>query len=168
MLRTALYVFAIACLSCGKKTTHKKKSTAATQSILPSNTGNLSELVLVISEDLWAGSAGKVITDILQENIKAIPQQEALFDIYNIEAKDFSNIFKTHKNVFWVSDSEDEKFERIDQMWSKDQLYVHLSNTSEEALINNLKEHIYTIRTWFVNKDQKRRLKNSKPLLIKK
>ena len=170
MLRTALYVFsfAIACVSCGKKTTHKKKSTAATQSILPSNTGNLSELVLVISDELWAGSAGKVITDVLQENIKAIPQQEALFDIYNIEAKDFSNIFKTHKNVFWVSNSEDEKFERIDQMWSKDQLYVHLSNTSEEALINNLKEHIYTIRNWFVDKDQKGGDKNSKPLLIKR
>ena len=158
MLRTTLYVFlfAIAYASCGKKTAHKEKSTAATQSILPSNTGNLSELVLVISNELWAGSAGKVITDVLQENIKAIPQQEALFDIYNIEAKDFSNIFKTHKNVLWISNSEDEKFERIDQMWSKDQLYVHLSNASEEELINNLKEHIYTIRAWFVDKDQKK------------
>jgi len=164
MLRTALYVisFAIAFVSCGKKTTHKKQSGAASQSILPSNTGNLSELVLVISDELWAGSAGKVISDVLQENIKAVPQQEALFDIYNIEAKDFSNIFKTHKNVLWVSNSENEKFERIDQMWSKDQLYVHLSNTSEEALINNLKEHIYTIRTWFVDKDQKRRLQKLK------
>ena len=113
MLRTALYVFsfAIACVSCGKKTTHKKQSTTAAQSILPSNTGNLSELVLVISDELWAGSAGKVISDVLQENIKAGPQQEALFDIYNIEAKDFSNIFKTHKNVLWVSNSENEKFE---------------------------------------------------------
>ena len=164
MLRTALYVFsfAIASASCGKKTTHKKKSTATTQSILPSNTGNLSELVLVISDQLWAGSAGKIITDVLQENIKATPQQEALFDIYNIEAKDFSNIFKTHKNVLWVSISEDEKFERIDQMWSKDQLYIHLSSASSDALVNNLKENIYTIRTWFVSKDQKRRLQKLK------
>ena len=145
MLRKALYVFSfsIACVSCGKKTTHKKQPTAVIQSILPSNTGNLSELVLVISDELWAGSAGKIITDVLKENIKAIPQQEALFDIYNIEAKDFSNIFKTHKNILWVSNSEDEKFERIDQMWSKDQLYVHLSNASEEALISNLKEYLH-------------------------
>ena len=169
-LRTALYVFsfAIAYVSCGNKRTHKKKSTAATQSILPSNTGNLSELVLVISDELWAGSAGKVITDVFQENIKAIPQQEALFDIYNIEAKDFSNIFKTHKNVLWVSYSENEKFERIDEMWSKDQLYVHLSNASEEALINNLKKHIYTIRSWFINKNQQRRLQKIKTFADKK
>ena len=164
MLRAALFVFsfAISCISCGKKTTNKKKSATATQSILPSNTGNLSELVLVISDELWADSAGRIITGVLQENIKAIPQQEALFDIYNIEAKDFSSIFKTHKNVLWISKSEDEKFERIDQMWSKDQLYVHLSNASEEALINNLKEHIYTIRSWFVDKDQQRRLQKLK------
>ena len=113
MLRKALYVFsfAIVCFSCDKKTTHKKKSTTPSQSILPSNTGNLSELVLVISDELWAGSAGKVITDVLQENIKAIPQQEALFDIYNI-IKDFSNIYKTHKNVLWVSNSEDENLKK--------------------------------------------------------
>tara|TARA_B100001057_G_scaffold395820_1_gene405436 strand:- start:1119 stop:2126 length:1008 start_codon:yes stop_codon:yes gene_type:complete len=164
LLRTALFVFsfAIACASCGKKTTNKKNSATATQSILPSNTGNLSELVLVISDELWAGSAGRIITDVLQENIKAIPQQEALFNVYNIEANDFSNIFRTHKNVLWISNSENEKFEKIDQMWSKDQLYVHLSNASEEALIDNLKEHIYTIRSWFVEKDQQRRLQKLK------
>ena len=164
ILRTALFIFsfAIACASCGKKTNNKKKSASNTQSILPSNTGNLSELVLVISDELWAGSAGRIITDVLQENIKAVPQQEALFDVYNIEANDFSNIFRTHKNVLWVSNSEDEKFERVDQMWSKDQLYVHLSNDSEEALINDLKEHIYTIRSWFVDKDQQRRLQKLK------
>ena len=80
MLRTALYVFsfAIACVSCGKKTTHKKQSTAATQSILPSNTGNLSELVLVISDELWAGSAGKVITDVLQEKWNSLKLADGL------------------------------------------------------------------------------------------
>ena len=41
-------------------------------------------------------------------------------------------------------------------------LYVHLSNGSEEALINDLKEHIYTIRSWFVDKDQQRRLQKLK------
>ena len=95
----------------------------------------------------------------LQENIKAIPQQEVLFDIYNIEARDFSSIYKTHKNILWVSSSENVAFERVDQMWSKDQLYIRLSNTTEEALINNLKDHIYTIRSWFLDKDQKRRSK---------
>ncbi|GIR12200.1 MAG: hypothetical protein CM15mP23_07750 [Cryomorphaceae bacterium] len=80
-----------------QKTTHKKQSTAATQSILPSNTGNLSELVLVISEELWAGSAGKVITDVLQENIKAIPQQEALLIFITLKLKIFQTSLKHTK-----------------------------------------------------------------------
>ena len=156
-----IFFFTIACTSCWKKTTSKKPS-ADTNKVLPSNTGKVSELVLVISDELWLGKAGEIISDVLQENIKAIPQQEALFDIYNIEAKDFSSIYKTHKNILWVSSSEKEAFERIDQMWSKDQLYIRLSNSTEETLINNLKEHIYTVRSWFVDKDQKRRLQKLK------
>lgn len=156
-----IFFFTIACTSCWKKTTSKKPS-SDTNKVLPSNTGSVSELVLVISDELWSGKAGEIISDVLQENIKAIPQQEALFDIYNIEARDFSSIYKTHKNILWVSSSEKEAFERIDQMWSKDQLYIRLSNSTEEALINNLKEHIYTIRSWFVDKDQQRRLQKLK------
>ena len=156
-----IFFFTIACTSCWKKTTSKKTS-SDTNKVLPSNTGNVSELVLVISDELWAGKAGEIISDVLQENIKAIPQQEALFDVYNIEARDFSSIYKTHKNIFWVSGSEKEAFERIDQKWSKDQLYIRLSNSTEETLINNLKEHIYTIRSWLVDKDQQRRLQKLK------
>ena len=156
-----LFFFTIACTSCWKKTTSKRKS-ADTNKVLPSNTGNVSELILVISDELWSGKAGEIISDVLQENIKAIPQQEALFDIYNIEARDFSSIYKTHKNILWVSSSENEAFERVDQMWSKDQLYIRLSNTTEEALINNLKDHIYTIRSWVLDKDQKRRVQKLK------
>ena len=156
-----IFFFTIACTSCWKKTTSKKPS-SDTNKVLPSNTGNVSELVLVISDELWSGKAGEIISDVLQENIKAIPQQEALFDIYNIEAKDFSSIYKTHKNILWVSSSEKEAFERVDQMWSKDQLYIRLSNSTEETLINNLKDHIYTIRSWFVDKDEQRRLQKLK------
>lgn len=156
-----IFFFTIACVSCGKKTSSKKQFTD-TNMVLPSNTGNVSELVLVISDELWAGKVGDIISEVLQENIKAIPQQEALFDIYNIEAKDFSSIFKTHKNILWISNSEDEVFERVDQMWAKDQLYVRLSNASKETLINNVKDHIYTIRSWFLGKDQQRRLKKLK------
>ena len=75
----------------------KKKSAAATQSILPSNTGNLSELVLVISDELWTGSVGKIITDVLQENIKAIPQQEALLIFITLRLKIFQIYLKHTK-----------------------------------------------------------------------
>ena len=163
LLRSGLIIFflSITCASCWKKTNSKKES-IDTKKVLPSNTGSESELVLVISDELWSGKAGDIISSVLQESIKAAPQQEALFDIYNIEDKDFSSIYKTHKNILWVSCSENEAFERVNQMWSKDQLYIHLSSTSEEALLSNLEDHIYTIRSWFLDKDQQRRLKKLK------
>ena len=161
--RSGLIIFflTITCSSCWKNTTSEKQSIDINRA-RPSSTGSESELVLVISNELWSGKAGDIISSVLQENIKAAPQQEALFDIYNIEDKDFSSIYKTHKNILWVSCSETEAFERVNQMWSKDQLYIRLSSTTEEALLSNLEDHIYSIRSWFLDKDQQRRLKKLK------
>ena len=152
-----LFFLSVVCSSCLTKNDYNKLPDKP-RNILPPSTGNVSELVLIISDKLWAGKVGVVIREAFQENIKAVPQQEALFDIYNIEANEFSAIFKTHKNILYLSASEEPSFERKDERWAKDQLYVSLSNKTEDALLNILKTRVYTIRSWFLEKDRQRRL----------
>ena len=152
-----LFFLSVVCSSCLTKNDYNKLPDKP-RNILPPSTGNVSELVLIISDKLWAGKVGGVIREAFQESIKAVPQQEALFDIYNIEANEFSAIFKTHKNILYLSALEEPSFERKDERWAKDQLYVNLSNKTEDALLNILKARIYTIRSWFLEKDRQRRL----------
>ena len=151
------------CLSSCQKKADKKIQPTETRAILPPSTGNLSELVIVVSDDLWKGQIGAILKSAFQENIQAIPQQEALFDLYAIEPKDFSSIFQTHKNILWLSTGDKGSVERKGQKWAKNQLYVRVMHETEEQLAQSLQNHVYKIRDWFLDKDQQRRLEKLKP-----
>ncbi len=151
------------CLSSCQKKANKKIQPTETRTVLPPSTGNLSELVVVVSDELWRGEVGTIIKSAFQENIPAIPQQEALFDLYAIEPKDFSSIFQTHKNILWLSTGDKGSVDRKDQKWAKKQLYVHVMHETEEQLAQSLQNHVYKIRSWFLDKDQQRRLEKLKP-----
>lgn len=162
-----LYVFiATLCLAIGlsscRQNPNKAIEPSESRSILPSSTGRLSELVLVISDDLWSGEVGAILKASFQENIQAIPQQEAMSDLFAINPSEFSNIFKTHKNVLWVSQGNTDSIERKDQKWAKNQLYVHIKGSSEAKLLQSLKENILEIRSWFIESNTKRRLSELK------
>ena len=64
------------------------------RSFLPPNTGNISELVIVIPDNLWEGNTGQELKNIFQANVLGIPQQEALFDVFAINPAQFSNRFR--------------------------------------------------------------------------
>ena len=149
--------FSICFYSCQEKATKKNKPTE-TRAVLPPSTGNLSELVVVISDELWESEIGSILKSVFQENIPALPQQEAFFDLYAIEPEDFSSIFQTHKNILWLSIGEKASFDRKDQKWAKNQLYVNIMHKTEEQLAQKLQNQVYKIRTWFIDKDQQRRL----------
>lgn len=163
-LHSFLFILCLSlCFTSCREKAAKRNQPTETRTVLPPSTGNLSELVVVLSDELWQGQSGAVLKTAFQENIQAIPQQEALFDIYDIEPKDFSSIFQTHKNILWLSVGDKASIERKDQKWAKNQLYVHVVHKTEEQLAQSLQDHIYEIRSWFLNKDQQRRLEKLKP-----
>jgi len=144
--------------SCNTQPQQESKKPTPTSSVLPNNTGKVGELVLVISDHLWQGEAGSLIQSVFQEPLKGISQNEALYDLYQIESKDFSNIFKTHKNILWISfDKQDAIVEEVSK-WAKDQQFVHISATNDAALIELLHSHLYRIRDAFYTRDNNRRL----------
>lgn len=154
--------FGLCFVSCEQKNTSSNPKLKDSRVVLPPNTGNLSELVVVISDELWEGEVGGIIKSVFQESMLGIPQQEALFDIYAIESRDFSSIFQTHKNILWVSTGEKTLLEEKHQKWAKRQLFVNVSAETEEQLIQNLQKDAYKIRHWFMKKDQERRLRKLK------
>jgi len=162
-----LHVFiATLCLAIGlsscQQRSNKSDEPSQSRSILPPSTGHLSELVVVVSDELWMGEVGDLLKDSFQENIQAIPQQEALFDLFAINPSEFSSIFKTHKNILWVSQGNSTSIEIKDQKWAKNQLYVHVQGSSEPQLIKSLKKNILEIRSWYLERNTKRRLSKLK------
>lgn len=147
--------------SCSQQEQTKHKPDTS-RSVLPSSTGNLSELVLVIPDNLWRSNIGAQLRAVFQESLKGIPQNEAIFDLYNIEPKDFSSIFKTHKNILWVNTSSSTSLTKESQKWAKNQLFVNIEAPNEEALVSLLQSKGQEIRTWFYERDLQRRMQSLK------
>lgn len=68
---------------------------------LPSMTGGLNELVIVLEEHLWQGSVGDSLRSVLGAEVQGIPWQESIFDLVQIPPKAYTRIFETHRNLLF-------------------------------------------------------------------
>lgn len=68
---------------------------------LPSMTGGLNELIIVLEEPLWKSSLGDSLRVLLGAQVPGIPWQEPIFDLVQIPPKTYSSIFVTHRNLLF-------------------------------------------------------------------
>ena len=70
--------------------------------MLPSHTGAINEVTIVIDDDIWAGASGDGLRQSLGAEVSGISWVEPLFDIVQINRSAFSRIFRTHRNLIIV------------------------------------------------------------------
>ena len=78
-------------------------------SVLPSHTGAINEVVIVIDEPIWEGASGDSLRQSLSTEVPGISWSEPLFDVIQINSTDFSRIFKTHRNLVIVQKGQQSK-----------------------------------------------------------
>ena len=78
-------------------------------SLLPSNTGAINEVVIVIDDPIWYGASGDSLRQSLSSEVPGISWNEPLFDVIQINSTAFSRIFKTHRNLLIVQKGQQSK-----------------------------------------------------------
>ena len=78
-------------------------------SVLPSHTGAINEVVIVIDDPLWDGASGDSLRLSLSTEVPGISWSEPLFDVIQINSTAFSRIFKTHRNLVIVQKGQQSK-----------------------------------------------------------
>ena len=78
-------------------------------SVLPSHTGAINEVVIVIDEPIWEGASGDSLRQSLSTEVPGISWSEPLFDVIQINSTAFSRIFKTHRNLVIVQKGQQSK-----------------------------------------------------------
>ena len=68
-------------------------------SVLPSHTGAINEVVIVIDDHLWDGVHGDSLKFSLTTEVPGISWAEPLYDVVQINSAAFSRIFRTHRNL---------------------------------------------------------------------
>ncbi|MEC8273927.1 MAG: DUF4837 family protein [Bacteroidota bacterium] len=78
-------------------------------SVLPSHTGAINEVVIVIDDPIWYGASGDSLRQSLSTEVAGISWSEPLFDVIQINSTAFSRIFKTHRNLIIVQKGQQSK-----------------------------------------------------------
>ena len=99
MKRTAsILFFLIITLSCSDNQ----------QKLLPSSSGNINNVSVVINDELWDGAVGDVIRKNFGRPIYGLPQIEPVFSLSHIPSKVFSGFATKSRTILKVDITEKE------------------------------------------------------------
>lgn len=116
--------------------------------MLPNVTGRAGEVVIVVNSTVWQAGVNLVFKETLGKDAEVLPQSEPLFDIINIPWPNFTNIFKTHRNLVLISLNESEPDAKMvvkRDAWARPQTIIEIvapSDTSLKKFIDNQSEKI--------------------------
>ena len=146
---TTLFLLITILVSCNRSGNQNKT--------LPANTGNQKEIILVIEDKLWEGKKGEILREIFEKEIAGLPQSEKLFELKQINSKEFSRIslFRTHKNIMFVSSDVKDSYSK--DKWANGQTVFYLHSDSKE--IDFIKSCNKTCS--FLNRKELEEIKNS-------
>lgn len=126
---------------------------------LTSVTGRAGELVIVISNEAWNGSAGDSLFSIFTQPQVAIPQREPLFNIINIPPEGFGDIFKTSRNIIITNISPSVQKSEIvyrDNVYANTQAIVTISAKDNAEFTTMLTENSDQILSFFLKAERNR------------
>ena len=174
--RYLVYLFAIIYLSsCDLEKTARMKEN------LPKATGKTGQIIIVMDSAQWKGKVGDEIRTTFQQQVKYLPREEPMFSLSHIDPMDFQSIFKTQKNIIFVTDLgnkskgnrklktffTNESLKMIDEdpslfmypkkdEFAQGQEILHLFGQNEEILINNIAKNREKLQNYFVEIEERR------------
>jgi hypothetical protein len=110
--------------------------------ILPSSSGTINEMIVVMKHDLWKGKVGKEVRNIFAQDIDGLQQPEALYRIVQIDPSNFNSVFKNARNILIVEIKQEDKASLNIQkkVYAQPQVIETLKANTEETLIKALRK----------------------------
>ena len=123
---------------------------------LPSMTGGLNELVIVLEEHLWQGDVGDSLRAVLGAEVQGIPWQESIFDLVQIPPKTYTRIFETHRNLLFFEKGKKASVGFQKNANAKGQLMALVTYQNMEELKVILKQYVSVIAYRFQEQEKER------------
>lgn len=154
MKRISLLVFSLIFLfcACGKKKVGAFKADNFSN-------GKAGEMILVMDDHFFTQEEKQIVIDSLEQAQPAINQIEPMFDVLNLQNKDFTSNFVRHRNiVHFDCDSSYSSniitFER--NMWSNPQVYVKIKGNNADSCVAIFQQNADTIIKLLYDNDLRR------------
>lgn len=129
--------------------------------ILPNSSGTAYEVLVVIDSWVWKAWGGGELFDVLNADVKDLPQSEPMFKISKVEPKEFDSFLRPARNIVLVSVGEKYSAGRTilaQNKWAKNQSVVMLNAPSADSLAMLVRRDSAKITDFFNTSERKRYL----------
>ena len=152
---TLILFFLIITLSCSENQ----------QKLLPSSSGNINNVSVVSSNELWDGAVGDVIRENFGRPIYGLPQIEPVFSLSHIPSKVFSGFATKSRTILKVDIAEKEGVFNFKNTYASPQRIIQITGKSTDNIIEIINENLNSIySTMFLNEIQEKQRRISKNL----
>ncbi|WP_445737315.1 DUF4837 family protein [Mariniflexile sp.] len=148
MMRHYLFSFLVFILivSCGDK----KKSD---QKMLANSSGSINNVSVVVDNELWDGSIGDAIRNVLTEPIYGLPQDEPIFTISQIPPSVFSGFVTKNRTVLKIEIKKDPGIEILNNVYAQPQKVIVIWGKTRQEIIQVINENAAKIVETFKNEE---------------
>ena len=109
--------------------------------LLSESSGNINNLSVVIDNDLWEGSVGEAIRDVFAAPVHGLNQDEPIFKLSQIPPSVFSGFATKNRIVLKIEKGNEGDVKIAKDVFAKPQKVVIVSGTSNQEIINQIKEN---------------------------
>ena len=152
---TNILFFLIVTLSCSENQ----------EQLLPSSSGNINNISVVSSDELWDGAVGDVIRENFARPIYGLPQIEPVFSLSHIPSKVFSGFAAKSRTILKVDIAEKEGVFNFKNTYASPQRIIQITGKSPNNIIEIINENLNSIySTMFLNEIREKQRRISKNL----
>jgi hypothetical protein len=119
-----------------------KESSSDRHAMLPTSSGNINNLQVVIDNELWEGEVGEVLRRHFAATVEGLPQEEPLFSINQLPLHAFDGFPQRHRIFLYVKKGEQQQFRNTDDFYAKPQNGFFISGQTNEEIIEVIEENI--------------------------
>ncbi len=112
--------------------------------LLTNITGELNEVLVVMDNGTLKSPANKLLKNMLQQDVPALPQDEPMFNVVDIQRNGFTNIFQLYRNILDVHISSENKKNKIwfgKDVFAKTQTYIKIEAIDYKGLNTLIKQY---------------------------
>lgn len=143
---------ALVILSCGDKK-------SANERILFDSSGNVNNILVVTSNDLWKGSVGEAIRRVLSTPIYGFPVDEPMFSINQIPTQVFSDFVTRNRSILKIETGKQAEFKVSENVYAKPQKVIVVAGKTKTEIIGLLKEHTEKILEEFKKEELREQMR---------
>jgi len=128
--------------------------------VVLASSGNLNEISIVAEDQLWEGSVGKALKNILSKPIYGLPQQEPLFRLRQIPPRVFSGFVTKSRTIIIIENNKQKNTRLLLNKYASPQTVIVVSGMTSREIIEefkkNSKEIIKRIKETEIKEKQRR------------